>query len=111
MDPPKHAVCELTLDFTNAKTEADLWAECKRVLCPKFDDFGANLDALVDILRGGFGLMTPFKLTILGRDSALASAPQRCGCPAPNAASARVPPPSARGLFNRVAFLTEQVRQ
>ena len=77
MDPPKHAVCELTLDFTNAKTEADLWAECKRVLCPKFDDFGANLDALVDILRGGFGLMTPFKLTILGRDSALASAPQR----------------------------------
>ena len=67
----------LTLDFSAATSEADLWAECRRVLCPTFTGFGANLDALVDVLRGGFGVKPPFKLRVVGRDAGERAAPQR----------------------------------
>ena len=42
---------EVTLEFSSASTEADLWAEIKRGICPEFDGVGANLDALIDVLR------------------------------------------------------------
>lgn len=68
---------EVTLDFSGASTETDLWAEIKQKLCPGFSKFGANLDALVDVLRGGWGVPTPLILKIKGRDAATAAAGQR----------------------------------
>jgi len=47
-----------------------LYDEIQRKLCPGFDPFGRNLDALIDILRGGFGLDTPLTLRISGRTQA-----------------------------------------
>ena len=68
---------EVALDFSSASTEADLWAEIKRGLCPQFNDFGANLDALVDVLRGGFGVATPLTLKISGKAAAETAAGNR----------------------------------
>ena len=65
---------DVTLDFSGASTEADLWAEIQRKLCPGFEKFGANLDALVDVLRGGFGVATPLRLRISGKIEAAAAA-------------------------------------
>jgi hypothetical protein len=33
----------------------DLYSEFQRALCPAFEGFGRNDDALWDVLRGGFG--------------------------------------------------------
>ena len=63
----------VTLDFSAATSEEDLWATIKAGLCPKFTKFGCNLDALVDVLRGGFGIDTPIKLRIIGRVAAKAA--------------------------------------
>ena len=40
---------ELNCDVSNIHTEV------QRVLCPEFTGYGRNLDALADILTGGFG--------------------------------------------------------
>ena len=62
---------EFVLDFSSVKT----FGECYDVINDKlgFDGFGRNLDALVDILRGGFGhFATPewASLVIIGREHA-----------------------------------------
>jgi hypothetical protein len=64
---------EVVLDFSRAASEDDVWVTIRAGLCPNFAEFGANLDALVDVLRGGFGVGTPFKLRILGKDAAKAA--------------------------------------
>ncbi len=46
---------EFAIDGHNMRSVDEFWDEVQRVLCPDFKHFGRNLDALVDILRGGFG--------------------------------------------------------
>ncbi|NWF95738.1 MAG: barstar family protein [Candidatus Thorarchaeota archaeon] len=49
------AVKEFVLDGSNMVSVDGFYDEVQRVLCPDFSGFGRNLDALNDILRGGFG--------------------------------------------------------
>ena len=65
---------QVTLDFSRAVSEDDVWATVRAGLCPNFAGFGANLDALVDVIRGGFGVHTPLKLRIVGKGAAKAAA-------------------------------------
>lgn len=46
----------LELDGRHMTSFDDFWDEIHRILCPNFKHFGRNWDALVDILRGGFGV-------------------------------------------------------
>ncbi|MFQ5831095.1 MAG: barstar family protein [Candidatus Thorarchaeota archaeon] len=46
---------DFTIDGHNMRSVDKFWDEVQRVLCPDFKYFGKNLDALVDILRGGSG--------------------------------------------------------
>lgn len=62
---------DVLLDFSVVSNEDEMWATIREGLCPRFTHFGSNLDALVDVLRGGFGIDTPIKLRILGRESAM----------------------------------------
>jgi pyridoxine kinase len=51
MERKKH----LVLDGTRIRDRTGFYDEIHRVLCPTFSGMGYNLDALVDVLRGGFG--------------------------------------------------------
>jgi RNAse (barnase) inhibitor barstar len=51
MDSKKHFI----IDGEKMQNKMEFYNEIHRVLCPKFAGFGKNLDAFVDILRGGFG--------------------------------------------------------
>lgn len=63
----------IKLDFREVGSNDDMWDEIDRKL--GFKHFGRNLDALVDVLRGGFGHFTVdeyVKLVVLGKDVAAA---------------------------------------
>ena len=63
----------IELDFRQVGSDVDMWDEINAKL--GFDDFGRNLDALVDVLRGGFGHFENWeyvKLVVHGRAVAAA---------------------------------------
>ena len=69
---PYGAGNEVCIDFSKCVTEQDVWQVLRSKLCPGFDAFGCNCSALVDVLRGGFGVETPLELRIVfwaGRES------------------------------------------
>lgn len=46
---------QITIDGTNFDDLETFYDEVSLKLCPGFDDFGRNYNALIDVLRGGFG--------------------------------------------------------
>lgn len=67
------APVKIVLDFSRVDTLDDLWDEINSKI--GFPDFGRNLDALVDLLRGGFGhndqaAGQEFALVVVGRTRA-----------------------------------------
>ena len=57
----------------------DFYSEVQRVLCPDFKKIGRNLDAFVDVLRGGFGtfnLGEEIEITIRNRKFARKHLPE-----------------------------------
>ena len=65
-------VRQIVLDFSDVTTASDCWDELNAKL--GFPGFGRNLDALVDVLRGGFGHFSYPEyaaLTVFGRREAL----------------------------------------
>ena len=63
----------IKLDFREVGSNDDMWDEIDRKL--GFEGFGRNLDALVDVLRGGFGHFTVdeyVKLVVFGKEVAAA---------------------------------------
>ena len=51
----KKTIQTFTLDGRYMLNNKPFSQEIQRVLCPSFKKMGKNLDALVDVLRGGFG--------------------------------------------------------
>jgi RNAse (barnase) inhibitor barstar len=51
MEPKKHFIIE----GKRIHDRTGFYDEIHLVLCPKFSGMGYNLDAFVDVLRGGFG--------------------------------------------------------
>ena len=63
----------IELDFRQVHSDDDAWDEIDRKL--GFNGFGRNLDAFVDVLRGGFGHFTVnefAKLVVRGKQTAAA---------------------------------------
>ena len=63
----------IKLDFREVGSNEDMWDEIDRKR--GVEGFGRNLDALVDVLRGGFGHFTVdeyVKLVVFGKDVAAA---------------------------------------
>jgi hypothetical protein len=70
-EPLDATVLAFELDFSEATTMNGVWDEVNLKL--GFDGFGRNLDALTDVLRGGFGHFQPWeeiRLVVRGRPGA-----------------------------------------
>ena len=50
-----HVTMQLTIHGDAIHDLDSFYDEVQKSLCPKFSDFGRNIDAFNDILRGGFG--------------------------------------------------------
>ncbi len=47
---------QIIIDGAKTATLIDFYDEIQKLFCPNFKAFGRNMDALVDVLRGGFGV-------------------------------------------------------